>query len=121
LYLKRDDQQQMTRIGYYDEKIFNGKQMTKNAEEITYGGETYSTTNKWPEMGSGASPDKGWKLAAFQSNINYTDTDRKVKAPNFNIIEQGNCYKVDTPAVPQAAGWGTYFFFGGPGGNDCKE
>lgn len=125
LLLKRDDQAAMRWIGYYPESVFtvNGVkgQMTQNAERIVYGGETTSSTNSLPPMGSGQWPNTGWRRAAFHSNIKYTDTNRVIRNANLNVNQQSqNCYLVATPAVPQAAGWGTYFFFGGPGGNNCN-
>ena len=121
LLLKSDADVQWKWVGYYPEKIFDGGQMTKNAESIDYGGETDPDQDIWPPMGSGAWPDKGWTLAAYHSNIKYTDTSRNVKTPTLTPVQNSdNCYKVATPAVNNAAAWGTYFFFGGPGGKDCK-
>ena len=95
--------------------------MTKNADEIEFGGETDPDADTWPPMGSGAWPDKGWKLAAFHSNIKYTDTARNVKAATLGAKSQSpNCFKVATTPVPAVAAWGTYFFFGGPGGKNCN-
>jgi len=125
LLLKRDDQPVMRWIGYYPESVFtvNGVkgQMVQNAQRIVYGGETTSSTNSLPPMGSGRFPNQGWKRAAFHSNIKYTDTNRNVVNANLTTNQQSqNCYLVATPPVPQVAAWGTYFFFGGPGGNNCQ-
>jgi len=121
LLLKGDTNAAAKWIGYYPESVFNGGQMTKNAERIVFGGETATDTDTLPPMGSGDWPANGWKKAAFHSNIKYTDTDRNVKAAALAVNQQSpNCYKVATPPVPQAAAWGSYFFFGGPGGKNCQ-
>lgn len=107
-------------VGYYPEKVFNGGQLSKNASEIQFGGEVDPDSDTWPFMGSGAYPDKGWTKAAYQSNIKYTDLERNIKAADLKLGTQpANCYKVGTPAVQNPKAWGTYFFFGGPGGKNC--
>jgi Neprosin len=108
-------------VGYYPERIFNGGQLTKNADELDFGGETDPGGDVWPFMGSGAYPDQGWTKAAYQSNVKYTDLNRNVRAATLRVQrESENCYKVGTPAVQNARVWGTYFFFGGPGGRNCQ-
>ena len=121
LLLKRDDENVWKWVGYYPAKTFNDGQMSKNADEIEFGGEVYPGSDTWPFMGSGAYPEAGWTKAAYQSNIKYTDTERKAQAATLAVNKQSaNCYKVGTPAVQNANKWGTYFFFGGPGGKECK-
>ena len=120
LLLKHDNDAKATWVGYYPEEIFNGGQLSKNADELEYGGETDPAGDTWPAMGSGAFPAAGWTKAAYQSNIKYTDLDRNVKAVNLKVNRQSaGCYLVGTPPVQTVASWGIYFFFGGPGGNNC--
>lgn len=108
-------------VGYYPEKVFDGGQLSKNASEIQFGGEVDPDSDTWPFMGSGAYPDKGWTKAAYQSNVKYTDLERNVKAATLRVgTVSANCYKVDTPMVQNPKTWGTYFFFGGPGGKNCN-
>jgi len=109
-----------TWIGYYPIEVFHGGKLTTQSDFIQYGGETSSKTEKdWPPMGSGELPAKGWRQAAYQSNILYRDTDGVLQTPTLDKTVQGDCYKLDTPAVDTAA-WGKYFFFGGPGGATCN-
>jgi hypothetical protein len=123
LLLKRDSDDQWKWIGYYPEKEFNGGQLTKNAEKIAYGGETaVRGVDTWPVMGSKEWPAQGWTKAAYQSNIKYTATDLTVTTPDLTPYQPSPaCYKVGKPAMNNPAAWGTYFFFGGPGGNPCNE
>ena len=30
-----------------------------------------------------------------------------------------SCYSIDVVPASEGGAWGTYIFFGGPGGNDC--
>jgi len=110
-----------TWIGYYPIEVFNGGKLATVAQRITYGGETLSKELKdWPVMGSGELPEKGWKWAAYHSNILYRDTDGKLQTPTLPDTRVDNCYKLGTPAVDNAV-WGKYFFFGGPGGANCAR
>ena len=97
LLLKHDNDAKATWVGYYPEKIFNGGQLSKNADELEYGGETDPAGDTWPAMGSGAFPVAGWTKAAYQSNIKYTDLDRNVKAVTLTINRQSAfCYLMVT-------------------------
>jgi hypothetical protein len=102
-------------VGYYPISLFQGGQLASNATRIDYGGETCST-GSWPQMGSGAFASAGHGQAAYQRNIVYELTGIGGTTP-ANLTpsqESPNCYTV----APDSSGdWGTFIYFGGPGGN----
>jgi len=106
-------------VGYYPGRIFRGGQMSQNAQSITYGGETAGNGN-WAPMGSGAWSAQGYKFAAYQRQVYYVDvTNRSEWADLIARQPSPNCYTVNGPRLAGNAIWGVYFFFGGPGGNNC--
>ncbi len=109
-------------VGYYPTSIFSGGQLSKNATEITYGGET-AGTKPYPQMGSGAFANQGWQRAAFQNTIFYIPRDEDdgtgVWADLTANEPSPGCYTIDLVPASSGGSWGTYFFFGGPGGNGC--
>ena len=107
-------------VGYYPGTIFRGGQMSRNAQSITFGGETTGDGN-WGPMGSGDWPAKGYKYAAYQRQIYYIDTNSVSQWANLTAYQPSpSCYKVDGPKQAATAIWGIYFFFGGPGGDNCE-
>ena len=112
-------------VGYYPTSIFKGGQMSVHATEIQYGGETFiqQPGHIWPEMGGGAFASKGLGVAAFQHTIFYIPRDENggvgVWATLGGIEESPSCYTIDVTNAPSGGSWGTYFFFGGPGGKTC--
>ncbi len=108
-----------TWVGYYPGQIFRRGQMSRNAESITYGGET-AGNGSWGPMGSGAWAARGYKFAAYQRQIYYVDLRNNSQWANLTAQQPSpNCYTVSGPNVGGNVVWGAYFFFGGPGGNNC--
>jgi hypothetical protein len=125
LYLRNTNASYDT-IGYYPTSLYNGGQLTKNAEVIEYGGEVtrFTTTDVWPQMGSGMFPSKGYSQAAYQNTIYYNPNNQSggvgVWASLFkDVIGSNACWDINITESAQGGGWGTYFFFGGPGGKTC--
>jgi hypothetical protein len=113
-------------VGYYPTSIFNGGPMSKKATLFEAGGEIIRDTvldHSWAPMGSGAPASKGYDVAAFQNQAYYIPPDENVRVgvwANFEShVEGPSCYSIDITNAPSAGSWGTYFFFGGPGGNKC--
>lgn len=113
-------------VGYYPTSLYNGGQMSKNAQVIEYGGEVtrFTTTDVWPQMGSGMFPSKGYSEAAYQNTIYYIpnngSTTVGVWASLFkDVIGSNACWDINITESAQGGAWGTYFFFGGPGGQTC--
>ncbi len=108
-----------TWIGYYPAMVFRGGQMSQNATSITYGGETAGDGN-WGPMGSGAWANQGYTFAAFQRQIFYLSLTNASTWANLQGQQPSpNCYSLDGPTYSNNPVWGEYFYFGGPGGNNC--
>lgn len=108
-------------IGYYPTSIFEGGQMSRNATQITYGGET-APPKPFPQMGSGRHASEGWQRAAFQKSIFYIPRDEDNGTgvwASLGKLSTPSCYSIDVVPASEGGSWGTYIFFGGPGGNDC--
>ena len=113
-------------VGHYLPGIFRGGQLTKNAEDVLYGGEVtrFNPSNKWPQMGSGAFPSAGWTKAAFQRSIFYIPKDENggvgIWASLYPIVEGiKKCWDIAYTPSERGGNWGSYFYFGGPGGQFC--
>jgi hypothetical protein len=108
-------------VGYYPGSIYNQGQLSRNAQRIVYGGETYTGGSNWPQMGSGRFASTGWQQAAYQNSIFYNPRDESggtgVWASLGPIQTNTNCYTINITPASRGGNWGTYFFYGGPGGN----
>jgi Neprosin len=109
---------QNTAIGYYPGSIYRGGPMgSGNANLAEFGGETYTGGTNWPQMGSGNFSGAGFGWAAFQHTIFYIDrayvSRWSVLSP---IISNPACYDLRITDSSVGGSWGTYIFFGGPGG-----
>ncbi|MFQ5350751.1 MAG: neprosin family prolyl endopeptidase, partial [Thermoanaerobaculia bacterium] len=109
-------------VGYYPDSIYGSGPMKDAAAEILYGGET-ATNGTWPEMGSGQFANQGWQRAAFQNTIFYIPRNENngvgVWASLSAQEPAPSCYTVDLVPASSGGSWGTYFYFGGPGGSPC--
>ncbi len=106
-------------IGYYPTSIFNNGQMSRNATQITYGGET-APPKPYPQMGSGEHASTGWQHAAFQKGIFYIPRDEDNGTgvwASLTKLPTPSCYSIEITPSSEGGSWGTYFYFGGPGGN----
>jgi hypothetical protein len=104
-------------VGYYPASAFNGGALTNGAQFIQFGGETGPTTTMWPPMGSGQWASAGYGQAAFQRTIFYIGTDDRTVWPTLDTeVFWPMCYSIE-PGWDSS--WGTYFYFGGPGGPVC--
>jgi hypothetical protein len=107
-------------VGYYPGSIYNGGGMSRNATEVTYGGETFTNGTSQPQMGSGAFAAEGWTKAAYQNTIYYHSDSNMTSAwadLNSHIVTHPACYTMTYTPASSGGNWGTYIFFGGPGGN----
>jgi hypothetical protein len=113
-------------VGYYPTSIYDGGQMSKQAELIQYGGEvTRKVGDVWPQMGSGDFAEKGWQRAAYQNTIFWIPRDENGGYGEWARLashDEGlpSCFTIDLVNYPNGGDWGTYFYFGGPGGNTCN-
>lgn len=107
-------------VGYYPGSIYNGGPLSKKSREIEYGGETYTPNSSWPHMGSGKFANAGWQQAAFQNTIFYNPKNQNggsgVWATLSPYETNPTCYTIIITPSSSGGSWGTYFYFGGPGG-----
>ncbi|HZU02962.1 MAG TPA: neprosin family prolyl endopeptidase [Ktedonobacteraceae bacterium] len=108
-------------VGYYPGSIYNNGQLASNAQEVDYGGETYTSGSDLPQMGSGNFASQGWQQAAFQNTIFYIPRDENGGTGVWTDLTPNqtntNCYTIIVTPSSSGGDWGTYFYFGGPGGN----
>lgn len=110
-------------VGYYPTSIYNGGQLATSASQIKYGGETDIENGSYPQMGSGQFASAGWQQAAYQHTIFYIPRDENdgvgVWASLTKVEASSSCYTIELTPASNGGNWGTYFFFGGPGGTTC--
>jgi len=109
-------------VGYYPGSVFHGGPMATNSALTEYGGEAYTSGADWPQMGSGKFASAGWTQAAFQNTIFYighNSTGGNVAIwSSLNPVETNPaCYTISYTGSASGGSWGTYFYFGGPGGH----
>ena len=105
-------------IGYYPGSVYKGGPMATGANEIDFGGETVGATI-WPQMGSGQFPSAGFGHAAFMKGIAYFPNSSTRLVGKLSVSQPSpNCYK-DVTTNDSKSSFGTYFYFGGPGGTKC--
>lgn len=113
-------------VGYLPTSVYSGGQNSRNATSVIYGGETTRKTgNSWPQMGSGEFASQGWQHAAYQNTIFYISRDENdgvgVWADMTTTDEAfSTCYTINLTPASSGGNWGTYIFFGGPGGATCN-
>jgi hypothetical protein len=109
-------------LGYYPLSLFGSGQMASGADTIEFGGETVSgapPSGDWGPMGSGQDGSAGWQQAAYQRAIYYYSAGGGSTWASLNVVTPVSpCYSFNG-GFDSTGSWGTYFFFGGPGGGDC--
>jgi hypothetical protein len=110
---------QGTWLGYYPGSVYNGGPMASSSDLTEFGGETYTGGSAWPQIGSGQWASAGYGQAAFQNDIFYiADQNATGIYSSLNTDETNpNCYTIAYTPASSGGSWGTYFYFGGPGGN----
>jgi hypothetical protein len=106
-----------TWIGYYPGSVYRGGPLTYgNATFSDFGGETRKGSSSWPEMGSGWAPYNGFGYAAFQNDVWYIDPTYTTVWSSLTPETESPCYDVIITPASAGSSWGTYLYFGGPGG-----
>ncbi|WP_158623368.1 neprosin family prolyl endopeptidase [Corallococcus sp. CA053C] len=106
-------------VGYYPGSLYRGGQLSQFATEIDYGGETVGP-DTFPPMGSGGWGGWGWTQAAYQRAVFYTDLANAGQWSSLTSAQPSpSCYSLAYTPASSGGDWGTYFFFGGPGGWGC--
>jgi hypothetical protein len=100
--------------------VYNGGAMATGATVVDYGGETTTNTSTYPPMGSGHFANEGFGKAAYQRMIFYNDTSGASVWTSLTPDQPSpSCYTIDYTPASQGGSWGSYIYFGGPGGNTC--
>jgi hypothetical protein len=108
-----------TWAGYYPGYIYNGGQLSYNAQTIAFGTESVGTT-LWPQEGSGAWSNSDFGYAAYQRGLFYTDISNQAYWDTLTaLIPSPSCYNISGPFFSSSSDWGAYFYEGGPGGFWC--
>lgn len=108
-------------VGYYPLTWFDGGALTTGATRAKFGGEAGTgIPNLWPPMGSGAHASAGFGNAAYHHNATvYPAAGGAVDALLSEAgSTSGPCYTIDI-ANQTPTTWGTFLYFGGPGGTAC--
>jgi hypothetical protein len=107
-------------VGYYPLTWFNNGPLTSGAKRIRFGGEVGAGLLLWPPMGSGQHASAGHGKAAYHRGafVNPTSGGGVYATLAEAGSVTGSCYSIDI-TNNSASEWGTYLFFGGPGGQPC--
>jgi len=106
-------------LGSYPVSLFRGGPMASHAKSIEFGGEVRTGFSFWPPMGSGALAAAGFGKAAYQRDALVTPVGGSAQQANLTPSPSpGNCYTIDV-MNHSSAPWGSFMFFGGPGGSNC--
>ncbi len=113
-------------VGYYPTSIYGAGGLANKATRVDYGGEVARKTgDAWPQMGSGRLAATGWQQAAFQEDIFYIPHDENDGFGVWTDLAPQDeglpaCFTVDFTPASAGGSWGSYIFFGGPGGMTCN-
>jgi hypothetical protein len=108
-----------TWIGYYPGNVYQGGQLTRNAQWIEFGTEGVGETI-WPPEGSGYWSTANFGIAAYQRNVFYIDTNGNGIWATLQPDDRSPaCYSTTGTFFDPSSSWGVYFFEGGPGGSGC--
>jgi hypothetical protein len=107
-------------IGYYPLAWFQNGPLTQGATRIKFGGEVGSNLPMWPAMGSGRHASAGHGKAAYHRAAYFNPVGGGGVFADLREAgsTSGSCYTIDI-TNNSASEWGTYLFFGGPGGQPC--
>jgi hypothetical protein len=107
-------------VGSYPLAWFRNGPLAHGATRIRFGGEVGSNLPSWPPMGSGRHASAGHGKAAYQRGAFVNPVGGGALFANLSEAgsTSGPCYTIDI-TNNSASEWGTYLFFGGPGGQPC--
>lgn len=112
-------------VGYLSPTWFGSGQLSMSANNVYFGGETYSSSSTYGAMGSGYLPSAGAAYSAYQSAAWYVYY--APQSPTYKYAQSVNLAYGNNP--PSDACYGelclsyqgqcSSFLFGGPGGLNC--
>lgn len=109
-------------MGYYPAALYNDTGLRSMADQVDWGGEIVDDADHHPEptstvMGSGAFPGSGWTRAAYMRNLRYQSAANGTMAGLQGVPQVTNPAAYDIASdFTGTGGWGSYFYWGGPGG-----
>ncbi|WP_433684666.1 neprosin family prolyl endopeptidase [Nocardia sp. CA-119907] len=108
-------------IGYYPVAWFNNGPLSTRAQVGEFGGEVARfTPSGWTEMGSGRHASNGFGKAAYQNKAFLHYASGGAFQANLSVTGSNSpCYSLQITNHSVSPDWGTYLFFGGPGGSSC--
>ncbi|WP_328965674.1 neprosin family prolyl endopeptidase [Streptomyces virginiae] len=105
-------------VGYYPVSVFGNGRLATGAASAGFGGEVHGAGSAFPTMGSGKKPAAGYGQAAYQHDVIISRASGAESAVLVPEPTSANCYGIDV-TNNSGTSWGTYLFFGGPGGLNC--
>ncbi|MEU3653525.1 neprosin family prolyl endopeptidase [Streptomyces sp. NPDC032161] len=105
-------------IGYYPATLFGSGMLANKAASAGFGGEVGGAGTAFPSMGSGEKPPAGYGHAAYQHDIITALPTGAESADLAPEPTSENCYGLEV-TNHSGSSWGSYLFFGGPGGLNC--
>jgi hypothetical protein len=113
----------VTWVGYYPASLYGSGPMSTSAQLIEFGSESVGLTS-WPPEGSGNFASAGWSYAGYQRQLYYWAPGGAAYWDTLSVGQPSpSCYTIAGPYWggynPPSNYWGTYFYFGGPGGTSC--
>jgi hypothetical protein len=110
-------------IGYFPVDWFQNGPLTYGATRARFGGEVENRVPllSWPGMGSGKHATEGFGRVAYQRGAFIHYASGGAFQANLAVAgsTNGPCYTVEITNHSSDPDWGTYLFFGGPGGQPC--
>nr|CAB3481770.1 unnamed protein product [Digitaria exilis] len=109
-------------VGYWPAQLFT--HLSDHATMVEWGGEVVDTrpggVHTATQMGSGRFAAEGFARASYFRNLETVDADNSLAEVPLEAIqtlaEDAACYDI-RKAYDHQGGWGTHFYYGGPGHN----
>ena len=111
-------------MGYYPASLYNDAGLRSQAASVDWGGEIVDEATEHPEatstwMGSGGMPSGGFTRAAYMKNLRYQSDAAGAMSRLVATTSVTNPAAYDIAAdFTGSTAWGSYFYWGGPGGVD---
>ncbi|HEX6682280.1 MAG TPA: neprosin family prolyl endopeptidase [Candidatus Limnocylindrales bacterium] len=106
----------MEAVGYYPGYVYRGGPLASYANRSDFGGETARLFSTFAQMGSGYYAASGWTWAAYQHTIFYLVNGGSYWSSLWPTATVPHCYTINYTPASAGWNWGTFFYFGGPGG-----
>jgi hypothetical protein len=110
-------------VGYWPAELFT--HLSDHATMVEWGGEVVDTrpdgVHTATQMGSGRFAGEGFGRASYFRNLETVDADNSLVQVALDALqtlaENAGCYDIRKAYDHAGGGWGTHFYYGGPGHN----